>query len=56
MRFIDTFVYRGGDALAAASVDQVLGPLLLVGMAPLRRVGAPGPRARPSQADALSAR
>lgn len=33
--FIDTFVYRSGDALAAASVDQVLGPLLLVGMAAL---------------------
>jgi AAA family ATP:ADP antiporter len=33
--FIDTFVYRSGDALAAASVDRVLGPFLLVGMAAL---------------------
>lgn len=31
--FIDTFVYRSGDALAAASVDRVIGPYLLVGMA-----------------------
>jgi AAA family ATP:ADP antiporter len=33
--FIDTFVYRSGDALAAASVDLVLGPFQLVGMAAL---------------------
>jgi AAA family ATP:ADP antiporter len=31
--FIDTFVYRSGDALAAASFEHVLGPLLVVGMA-----------------------
>jgi AAA family ATP:ADP antiporter len=33
--FIDTFVYRSGDALAAASADRVIGPPLVVGMSVL---------------------
>jgi AAA family ATP:ADP antiporter len=31
--FIDTFVYRSGDALAAVCADRVIGPVLLFGMA-----------------------
>lgn len=38
--FIDTFVYRSGDALGAASVDRVLGPALLIGMTLLCAVWA----------------
>ncbi len=31
--FIDTFVYRSGDAMAAVSFEHVWGPLLVLGMA-----------------------
>ena len=31
--FVDTFVYRSGDALAAVSFEGVWGPAVILGMA-----------------------